>query len=306
MLARVKQKISEIAQRALGIDGLRFQLDTVMNRLDESDKRLDKVFWQLRESSESFARLKSFLMWSTSRVEPWLPAENFAQTEPDYDLAGFLYNFLPNRTAVDAGVRNPEYPKALAEIGYQVFCLLFTPEDLKSSGTIEHARIKTLDLSSASSDESARPSTSSPQSPITFHQSPLTFHPPPGLPAQIALMNVGPGYSVMDMLNRIAPVRPAVIQSGFANTEPAPSEAKEPVSETIKAMRDSEYYWNIIIYRTQSEDFIRMAANLATTPKQSWGKTFFFQDYQLFLKANHWCKAALPRFRADALPGPLP
>jgi hypothetical protein len=295
MLARVKQKISEIAQRALGIDGLRFQLDIVMNRLDNAESRL-------RESSESFGRLKSFLMWSTSRVEPWLPAENFAQTEPDYDLAGFLYNFLPNRTAVDAGVRDPAYPKALAGIGYQVFCLLFTPEEWKRLGTIEHARIKTLDLSSTSSSKSAGPSTSSPQSPITFHQSPLTFHLPLALPARIDLLHVGAGYSEIDMLNRIAPVRPAVIQSEFANSEPAPSEAKEPVSETIKAMRDSEYYWNIIIYRTESEDFVRMATNLATTPKQSWGKIFFFQDYQLFLKANHWCKAALPRFRADALP----
>ena len=290
MLARVKQKISEIAQRALGIDGLRFELE--------------RLFWQLRESSESFARLKSFLMWSSSRVEPWLPAENFAQTEPDYDLAGFLYNFLPNRTAVDVGARNPEYPKALAEIGYQVFCLLFTPEDWKTLGTIEHVRIKTLDLSSASSAESAAPLTSSPQSPITFHQSPLTFHPSPSLPARIDLMRIGGGYSEIDVLNRIAPVRPAVVQSEFANREQAPSEAKEPVSETIKAMRDSEYYWNIIMYRTESEDFVRMVTNLGITPKQSWGKIFFFQDYQLFLKANHWCKAALPRFTADALPAP--
>jgi hypothetical protein len=307
MLARVKQKISEIAQRALGIDGLRFQLDSVMNRLDDSDKRLEKVFWQLHESSESFARLKSFLMWSTSRVEPWLPAENFAQTEPDYDLAGFLYNFLPNRTAVDAGVRNPEYAKALAEIGYQVFGLLFTPEDWKRSGTIEHARIKTLDLSSTSSGESARPSSVGREDvePSSVGREDVGPSLPGDLPARIDLMNVGAGYSEIGMLNRIAPVRPAVIQSEFANTEPAPSEAKEPVSETIKAMRDSEYYWNIIMYRTESEDFVRMATNLAATPKQSWGKIFFFQDYQLFLKANHWCKAALPRFRADALPGRL-
>jgi hypothetical protein len=271
MLARVKQKISEIAQRALGIDGLRFQLD--------------KLFWQLRESSESFARLKSFLMWSASRVEPWLPAENFAQTEPDYDLAGFLYNFLPNRTAADTGVRDPEYPRALAEIGYQVFRLSFTPEDWKRPGTIEHARIKTLDLSSSPASESAGREDVG-----------------PSLPARIDLMRIGGGYSEIDVLNRIAPVRPAVIQSEFANTEQAPSEAKEPVSETIKAMRDSEYYWNIIMYRTKSEDFVRMATNLGTTPKQSWGKIFFFQDYQLFIKANHWCKGALPRFMADALP----
>ena len=286
MLARVKQKVSEIAQRALGIDGLRFQLD--------------KLFWQLRESSESFARLKSFLMWSSSRVEPWLPAENFAQTEPEYDLAGFLYNFLPNRTAVNVDLRNHEYPKALAEIGYQVFCLLLTPEDGKRPGTdprphdprrtIEHARIKSLDLSSTPASEDVGPSSAGREDVG------------PSLPARIDLMRIGGGYSEIDVLSRIAPVRPAVVQSEFANTEQTASEAKEPVSETIKAMRDWEYYWNIIMYRTESEDFVRMATNLGTTPKQSWGKIFFFQDYQLFLKANHWCKAALPRFTADALP----
>jgi hypothetical protein len=276
MLARVKQKISEIAQRALGIDGLRFELE--------------RLFWQQRESSESFARLKSFLTWSSSRVEPWLPAENFAQTEPDYDLAGFLYNFLPNRTAVNVDLRNHEYPKALAEIGYQVFCLLLTPEDRKSSETIEHARIKSLDLSSTPASEDVGPSSAGREDVG------------PSLPARIDLMRIGGGYSEIDVLNRIAPVRPAVVQSEFANTEQAPSEAKEPVSETIKAMRDWEYYWNIIMYRFESEDFVRMATNLGTTPKQSWGKIFFFQDYQLFLKANHWCKAALPRFTADALP----
>jgi hypothetical protein len=49
-------------------------------------------------------------------------------------------------------------------------------------------------------------------------------------------------------------------------------------SEKIKAMRDLECYWNIIIFRVDSEDFVRMATNLAGTPKQSWGKIFFFQD----------------------------
>jgi hypothetical protein len=289
MFARVKQKITEFAQHALGIDGVRYQLDSLSNQANENLNRLDKMSRQLRESSESFGRLKSFLMWSSSRVEPWLPWENFAQTEPDYDLVGFLYNFLPNRTAVDAGVPDPDYPRVLAEIGYQVFCVLFNPDDTKRLSTLENARIRILEMSSLAYTERAD----------SENVASSTL---PVLPSRIDLMKIDPAR--FDFLKSISSIRPAVVQTEFASTErPSPEIKNErAASEIIKSMRGSEYYWNIIIYRTESEDFVRMAANLATTPKQSWGKIFFFQDYQLFLKANHWCKSALPRFTAAALP----
>jgi hypothetical protein len=292
MFARIKQKITEFAQHALGIDGVRYQLDSLSSQANENLNRFDKISQQLRESSESFGRLKSFLMWSSSRVEPWLPWENFAQTEPDYDLAGFLYNFLPNRTAVDAGVSDPEYPRALAEIGYQVFCVVFNPDETKRLGTLEHARIRILEKSSLAYGEQAEAENEASSS-------------LPVLPSQIDLMKIDPAR--FDFLKSAPPIRPAVVQTEFASAEQPSSEIKNEraVSEIIKSMRDSEYYWNIIVYRTESEDFVRMTANLATTPKQSWGKIFFFQDYQLFLKANHWCKSALPRFTAEALPGKL-
>jgi hypothetical protein len=289
MFARVKQKITEFAQHALGIDGVRYQLDSLSNQANETLNRLDKMSQELRESSESFGRLKSFLMWSSSRVEPWLPWENFAQTEPDYDLAGFLYNFLPNRTAVDAGVSDPEYPKALAEIGYQVFCVAFNPDETKRLGALAHTRIRILEMSSLAYGEQAE----------TENEASSSL---PVLPSRIDLIKIDPAR--FDFLKSASPVRPAVVQTEFASTEQPSSEGKneKTASEIIKSMRDLEYYWNIIVYRTESEDFVRMAANLATTPKRSWGKIFFFQDYQLFLKANHWCKSALPRFRAEALP----
>jgi hypothetical protein len=289
MFARVKQKITEFAQHALGIDGVRYQLDTLSNQESETLNRLDKMSWQLSESSESFGRLKSFLMWSSSRVEPWLPWENFAQTEPDYDLAGFLYNFLPNRTVVDAGVSDPEYPRALAEIGYQVFCVVFNPDETKRLGTLSHARIKILEMSSLAYGEQAE----------TENEASSSL---PVLPSRIDLIKIDP--AMFDFLKSASPIRPAVVQTEFTSAEQPSSQIKNEraVSEIIKSMRDSEYYWNIIVYRTESEDFVRMAVNLATTPKQSWGKIFFFQDYQLFLKANHWCKSALPRFTAEALP----
>jgi hypothetical protein len=261
MLTRIKDKISRMAQRALGIDGVQFKLDAITNKLDQLDPKLEKLFWQVRQSSEALDRLKSFLTWSANRVEPWLPAESFSQTEPDYDLAGFLYNFLPSRVAVVIGAQDSEFAKALSEIGYEVFCFASTVEAFEKLRNEMH----------------------------------------------IDLLKIETGDTDLEAIKGLTSVRPDVVQIEFLSeglTSHRSKNQSAPVStsEKIKAMRDLEYYWNIIIFRVDSEDFVRMATNLAGTPKQSWGKIFFFQDYQLFLKALHWCKGALPRFRATALP----
>jgi hypothetical protein len=262
MLTRIKDKISCMAQRALGIDGVQFKLDAVTNKLDQLDPKFEKLFWEIRQTSEGLDRLKSFLTWSANRVEPWLPAESFSQTEPDYDLAGFLYNFFPNRLAADIGIKDSEFAKALSEIGYQVLCFASAAE---AFGSLKNEM-------------------------------------------QIDLLKIDTGDTDLEAIKGLTSVRPAVVQIEFFSEDRTSQSGKNQsaavsASEKIKAMRDLEYYWNIIIFRVDSEDFVRMATNLAGTPKQSWGKIFFFQDYQLFLKALHWCKGALPRFRASALRG---
>jgi division protein CdvB (Snf7/Vps24/ESCRT-III family) len=249
------------------LDAISSKLDVSTNRLAEVDPKLqnlversDSLFWQIRGVSQGLDRLKSFLTWSANRVEPWLPAESFAQTEPDYDLAGFLYNFLPNRVAVEVGTADSEFARALSEIGYKVFGFASTGEALEKLGK----------------------------------------------EIQPDLLKIDTGNTDLEVTKDLASVRPAVVQIEFSREDLVKKRKNQkPVvsaAEKIKAMCDLEYYWNIIMFRVDSEDFVRMATNLAGTPKQSWGKIFFFQDYQLFLKAHHWCKGALPRFRASALP----
>jgi hypothetical protein len=338
MLTRIKDKIARMAQRALGIDDLRFKLDVitnrlaqldpkidslsaqVTNRLAQLDPKIDSLSWQIRQSSEGFDRLKSFLTWSANRVEPWLPAESFSQTEPDYDLAGFLYNFLPNRVAVDVGAANSEFAKALSGIGYQVFCFAATAETFEklTNETVNLPRVEVFDFVIEGTETLAENAVTKagPMHPSEHRGDTPRGHPRVTtiasllssgvLPPEIDLMKIDTGDTDLDVAKGLASVRPAVVQIEFLS-EDLTKQRKEqmPVvsaSEKIKAMRDLEYYWNIIIFRVDSEDFVRMATNLAATPKQSWGKIFFFQDYQLFLKAQHWCKGALPRFQAAALP----
>ena len=397
MLTRIKDKISRVAQRALGIDDVRFRLDVISSKLDVTGSKLDvagskldvagskldvagskldvagskldvagskldvagskldvagskldvisskldaimnmlaqldpkhqnliergdSLFWQIRQVSEGLDRLKSFLAWSANRVEPWLPAESFAQTEPDYDLAGFLYNFLPNRVAVDVGALDSEFVKALSGIGYQVFCFAATPEIFEklSNETVNLPRVEVLNFVIKATEMLAENALTNagPTRPSVHRADTPRGHPRVTtiaslvssgiLPPQIDLMKIDTGDTDLEVTKGLASVRPAVVQIEFSS-EDLVKQRKDPMpvvsaSEKIKAMRELEYYWNIIIFRVDSEDFVRMATNLAGTPKQSWGKIFFFQDYQLFLKAHHWCKGALPRFRATALP----
>jgi len=260
------------------------------------------------------------LTWCANRVEPWLPAESFSQTEPDYDLAGFLYNFLPSRVAVDVGAADSEFAKALSGIGYQVFCFAATAETFEKlrKETVNLPRVEVFYFMIEATEalaENALPN-AGPMDPSEHRGDRQQGHlrvttiaslvSSGILPPQIDLLKIDTGDTDLEVTKGLASVRPAVVQIEFLS-EDLTTQRKDQIpvvsaSEKIKAMRDLEYYWNIIIFRVDSEDFVRMAANLAATPKQSWGRIFFFQDYQLFLKAHHWCKGALPRFRADALP----
>jgi hypothetical protein len=222
--------------------------------------------------------------------------------------------------AVEVGAEDSEFAKALSEIGYQVFCFASTAETFEKlrSETVKLARVKVFDFVIEAAETSAEnaKTNAGPMHP-SGHQGDM-----PGghlrvttiaslvssgiLPAQIDLLKIRTGDTDLEVAKGLGTARPAVVQIEFLS-EDLPQQCKDqlPVvsaSEKIKALRDLEYYWNIIVFRVDSEDFVRIATNLACTPKQSWGKIFFFQDYQLFLKAHHWCKGALPRFRAAALP----
>jgi FkbM family methyltransferase len=380
MLSRIKDQISRMAQRALGIEGVRSTLDVVNSKLDVVgskvdamgskldvigskldvvDSKLDVVgskldvvgskldvvgskldvitnklaqldpklqnliekgeslFWQIRQVSEGLDRLRSFLTWSANRVEPWLPAESFSQTEPDYDLAGFLYNFLPNRVAVDVGATDSEFAKALSGIGYQVFCFAATAETFEKlrNETVNLPRVEVFDfdVEAAETLPENAPTNGGPMDPSehrgdTPRVTTIASLMSSGiLPPQIDLVKIDTDCTNLEVTKGLASVCPAVVQIDFSSEDVVKQRKDQmPVvsaSENIKAMRDLGYYWNIIIFRVDSEDFVRMAANLGGTPRQSWGKIFFFQDYQLFLKAHQWCKGALPRFRASSLPG---
>lgn len=274
IVRKIKDQITSTSQKALGIDGLRFNLQVALEKLEriyqveaklaQLEATSSRVESMSARISDQIQNLKSFLTWSSNRVEPWFWTGNFSHSDPEEELAGLLFNFLPNRVLVEVESGPSNFTKAATEIGYQVFRV--EPPNTVVSLVASKA-----------------------------------------LPGTIDFLNIARKGFGLDMVKAFDFIRPAVIQTEFlgddlaAAGDPSAQEPSFSSTEIMKEMRNREYYWNIVIFRTEVESFIRMATNLAGVPERAWGRLLFFYDYQLFLKAFHWCKTTLPRFRAAPL-----
>jgi hypothetical protein len=266
ILGKIKDQISRIGQRALGIDGVRYDLQVALERLERLNQiqsKLVELESKTAQTSDQLQNLRSFLTWYSNRVEPWYWTGNFALSDPEEELAGLLVNFLPGRVLVNVGPETSDFAKAAAQVGYEVHHL-----ELPNSDTLPGA-MTSLD--------------------------------------RIDFLNVTRENVDAGLAKALKSIQAAVIQMEFADEIRLPAQdrvlQKAPVStpEIIKELGKQGYYWNVIIFRTEVESFIRMGTNLASVPGKAWGKIVFFRDHQLFLKAFHWCKTTLPRYRAARL-----
>jgi hypothetical protein len=276
ILERIKDQISRIGQRALGIDAVRFNQQVTLEtleRLNHDQNKLSVLIQskfaelgsQTTRTSDQLQNLRSFLTWYSNRVEPWFWTGNFSLSDPEEELAGLLFNFLPGRFLIQLGPPD-KFSKAAAELGFQV--LSVNPPDTIASPQVSET-----------------------------------------LPEQIDFLDIAGEQFSLEIIKAFDSTRPSVIKAGFvgenlSSKRPDNHPASEvSVGDLITEWRKREYYWNVIIFRTAPDDFIRMGTNLAGVPREAWGSILFFRDYQLFLKAFHWCKTTLPRFRAARLAG---
>ncbi len=276
ILRKIGLTLSNTVQEALGVDKIRFNLQVALEKLERIYEVESKLAEEQSRSasieakcttieansastSNQIQNLKTFLTWYSNRVEPWFWTGNFSQTDPEEELGGFLFNFLSGHILLHLGSASTGFAKAATEIGYEVHSLE-PPDSTRSLAASE------------------------------------------GLPKTVDFLNITRENVDQETVKALDSIRPEVIQAEFIDEAPksgaGPIQEKAPISasELIKELRSREYYWNVIIFRTEAEGFIRMGTNLASVPKQAWGKMLFFRDHQLFLKAFHWCKTTLPAF----------
>ncbi len=304
---KIRDSISRRAQSGLGIDDVRHKLEVTISHLGRLENHLGRLESglgrteqtgirtkdQIRRLSEHVNRLKSVMAWSAGRAEPWLWTDMFSQSEPESDLAGFLYNFLPNRVLFDVGANSGDFAEAVLDIGYEVFCFEAVPETFErlNARMAGRPRVRIFNLALGSPESNSSTATT------------LAALAASGtVPGSIDFLKIDAKGLELEVVRGLGSVRPAVVQAEFQG-EDRNSKIQRPFnsSDVIGEMRDREYYWHIIIFRVEGEEFVRMATNLTSASKVGWGKILFFHDYQLFLKAFHWCQGELPRFRAASL-----
>jgi len=63
----------------------------------------------------------------------------------------------------------------------------------------------------------------------------------------------------------------------------------------VSEMRDRQYHWFLVLYRSAARPETLFYANYATVIADSTGTAFFFRDFRAFAEAQAWCAATLNR-----------
>jgi len=365
-----RNRITSLAQQALAIDDVRNKLDRVIGyterippveagiyrlqgQIDELKQQLLKVYDMLDSVHARARRADDELLKLLEAVERLhvrtlsgglqvadMPAnlaarrfeDRFAHSEPEYYLAAFLYNFLPNRVLLDVGANEGEYTQVTADAGYRVFAFEPFPEayrklEARFAGR-ENVAAFNFALGAAEttlpfyvaveSGEEQRGDVSlygtfrphfirqnvnfekQLEVPVrTLHSLILSGE----VPAEIDFLKIDTEGYDFEVISGLGPVRPAVVQSefwgkGFVFVREERQDEQLANSElVIRTMRGLGYHWNLVIFRVEGESLIRFAANLAEAPHQAWGNLLFFREHALFLEAFRWCQTSLGQFQ---------
>jgi FkbM family methyltransferase len=265
--------------------------------------------------------------------EPWLPEDHFLHSEPEYYLAAFLYSFLPTRTVLDVGANVGDFAEVVSDSGYQVYAFEPFPatferlkarmagrSSVKAFNFALGSKETTLPLYIATESSEARqddPSLYNTFQPHFVRESLAfaeTIEVPvrtiislvkgSELPEQIDFLKVDTEGFDLEVIKGLGSLRPAVVQTEFWGDDflfvrnEKNREIFVSSAEIIREMRNRDYFWNIIVFRVEAENYVRFGTNLASAPKMAWGNMLFFRDHKLFLEAMRWCLGALPRFQA--------
>ena len=350
MSESLRHKTTALAQRALAIDALHRKVDLALGKLESLefvlDARARRTEDELRKLEEHVDRLELILKSLDERLEsfdqrfnerlaisePWLPEEHFAHSEPEYYLAAFLYNFLPNRVLLDVGANIGDFTEVVSNSGYRVYSFEPFPatferlkarmadrDNVKTFNLALGLKETTLPLYIASESSEARqddPSLYNTFRPHFVRES-LVFADKVDVPVrtieslvksgevpeQIDFLKVDTEGFDLEVVKGLGVIRPAVVQTEFwgndfvfVRYEKNRDNLIAP-AEVIREMRNRDYFWNIIVFRVEGENYVRFGTNLASTPKKAWGNMLFFRDHNLFLEALRWCQGALPRFQ---------
>jgi FkbM family methyltransferase len=263
------------------------------------------------------------------RIFPQSYSPKSSNLGPETDLLCYLYPYLPDRTAVDAGANLGEFSGQLLEAGYQVIALEpFPPvfaalqEKFRNQSDFSALNLALGDcdgmqpLHLAGTTDNEQPSGDS----HLYHS--LIRHPLAGdyhftdqievpvsrldslqekgdIPRALSILKIDTEGMDALILRSLRDASIPVVMAEFwgpdhAFTKNSPYVGLKEMCDDMKA---KGYYWQLIFAyagtETPADAVFRIS--LSTTPsgpeKGAWGNVIFFSDYRIFQAAWDWCLA---------------
>lgn len=244
----------------------------------------------------------------------------------DIELMTYLYSYLPHRLAVDIGANRGDVSSRLLQAGYQVYAFEpFPPVIDKLKNRLgNHPNFQLFPLAIGSENQTQELHIATDETPDNTYQdasfySSLTkhslseglvftdtitvtvktlasLHDGEELPKDIGLVKIDTEGFDLEVIKGMGNYRYPVVVAEFwdQNFPFGRSGAMNQLPDLVKAMKERDYHWHLVIYRIWGSSDVSYYCNSAYSLDNSWGNVFFFQDYQVFHQALLWCASVMP------------
>jgi FkbM family methyltransferase len=244
----------------------------------------------------------------------------------DIELMTYLYSYLPHRLAVDIGANRGDVSSRLLQAGYQVYAFEpFPPVIDKLKNRLgDHPNFRLFPFALGSENQTQELHIATDETPDNTYQdasfySSLTKHSlseglvftdtipvtvktlaslqdAEELPKDIGLVKIDTEGFDLEVIKGMGNYRYPVVVAEFwdQNFPFGRSGAMNQLPDLVKAMKERDYHWHLVIYRIWGSSDVSYYCNSAYSLDNSWGNVFFFQDYQVFHQALLWSASVMP------------
>ncbi|CCI17147.1 Similar to tr/Q55375/Q55375 [Microcystis aeruginosa PCC 9807] len=244
----------------------------------------------------------------------------------DIELMTYLYSYLPHRLAVDIGANRGDVSSRLLQAGYQVYAFEPFPAviDKLKNRLGDHPNFRLFPFALGSENQTQELHIATDETPDNTYQdasfySSLTKHSlseglvftdtipvtvktlaslqdAEELPKDIGLVKIDTEGFDLEVIKGMGNYRYPVVVAEFwdQNFPFGRSGAMNQLPDLVKAMKERDYHWHLVIYRIWGSSDVSYYCNSAYSLDNSWGNVFFFQDYQVFHQALLWCASVMP------------
>jgi FkbM family methyltransferase len=252
---------------------------------------------------------------------------DYLSTNPELGLIAFLYSYLPSPIALDIGAHIGDVSAHLLNSGYEVYafepyansynrlkqrlseCPEFHPFNLALGSVSGEAPMYLVKDSSADrkyEDPSVFHSLARHGMPEDLHFAGTVsvqirrlsdLHREGMVPADASLVKIDTEGYDLEVIRGMGEYRYPVVLVEFWDSQiPFAAHGLLYTVETMTSeMRKRGYIWYIVIYRVWGQNETAFFCNHNRPVPNSWGNIVFFRDREVFVQAQNWCSAVLPR-----------